>query len=86
MIAVWHPVAHDPSIASALEADLRGRTLHVEHRLGERAWHWVVRSRLGAELADGLAGDAHGAERAAEEEIYKVHPPVGDAARWWLDG
>lgn len=85
MIAVWHPVAHDPSIASALEADLHGRRLHIEHRAGERAWHWAVRTRRGCDIADGVAGDAHTAERAAEEETYKVHPPIGDATDWWLD-
>lgn len=86
MIAVWHPVAHDSSIASALEADLHGRRLHVEHHGGDRAWRWAVRSRLGREIADGLAGDAHSAERAAEDEVYKVHPPVGDATDRWIDG
>lgn len=85
MITVWHPVAHDPAIVSALEAELHGRSLHVEHRSGEPSWRWTVRSSRGAEIATGVATDAHSAERAAEDEIYKVHVPVGDAAGWWLD-
>jgi hypothetical protein len=85
MIAVWHPVAHDPAVATAVEADLHGRRLHVEHRSGERGWRWAVRSVRGSEIATGLAGDAHSAERDAEDEVYKVHPPVGDATGWWLD-
>jgi hypothetical protein len=84
-MACWHPVDHEAAVTSALEADLHGRRLRVEHRAGERAWRWYVRSRRGCDLASGLAGDAHGAERAAEDEVYRIHPPVGDAVGWWFD-
>jgi hypothetical protein len=85
MLTAWHPVAHEPSIASALEATLHGRTLHVEHRADELGWHWCVVSGHGHRLAEGMAGDAHAAERAAEDEVYRAHPPTGDAADWWID-
>ncbi len=85
MIAVWHPVPHPPAVSAALEADLHGRHLHVEHRSDEGAWRWAVVSGRGNEIASGVAGDAHSAERDAEDEVYKVHAPVGDAAGWWLE-
>lgn len=85
MLAVWHPVAHDPAVRSALEATLHGRTLHIEQRAGEAGWRWRVMSARGHPLCEGRAGDAHAAERAAEDEVYRVHPPSGDAADWWLD-
>jgi hypothetical protein len=81
----WHSVPSGATVTSALEADLHGRRLRVEHRAGERAWRWFVRTRRGCDLASGLAGDAHAAERAAEDETCRVHPPVGDAASWWID-
>jgi hypothetical protein len=85
VIAAWHPVAHDPSVRAALEATLHGRTLHVEQRTGEPGWRWRITSGHGHVLADGRASDAHAAERAAEDELYRAHPPTGDAAGWWLD-
>jgi hypothetical protein len=75
MIATWHPVAHDATVASALEATLHGRLLRVERRAGETVWRWSVRCRCGRELGAGSSPDAHSAERAAEDEVYKVHPP-----------
>ena len=85
MLVAWHPVAHDLGVTSALEASLHGRCLHVEHRGGEPGWRWSVRSVHGRPLADGVVSDAHAAERAAEEEVYRVHVPVGDAVGWWLE-
>lgn len=84
MIATWHPVSHPPSVASALETTLHGRLLRVERRARETAWRWSVRCRCGRELEAGSAPDAHSAERAAEDEVYKIHPPT----REWpaLDG
>jgi len=85
VIADWHPVAHDPGVRSALEATLHGRTLHVEQRAAEAGWRWSVVSAHGHALAEGRASDAHAAERAAEDELYRAHPPTGDAASWWLE-
>lgn len=85
MIAVWHPVAHGPAVRSALEATLHGRILHVEQREAEAGWRWFVASSHDHAIAQGIAADAHAAEKAAEEELYRVHPPTGDAADWWLD-
>lgn len=85
MITAWHPVAHEPAVRSAMEATLHGRTLHVEQRLDEPGWRWRVVSSHAHVLAEGRAGDAHAAERAAEDEVYRAHPPTGDAADWWLD-
>ncbi|HWP62167.1 MAG TPA: hypothetical protein VNO86_01705 [Candidatus Binatia bacterium] len=76
MIALWHPVAHDGRVASALEATLHGRLLRVERRAGEAVWRWSVRCRCGREIGGGTAADAHSAERAAEDEVYKIHPPT----------
>ena len=86
MLVAWHPVPHDPALTSALEARLHGRCLHVEHRRGEPSWRWSVASEHGRSLADGVASDAHTAERAAEDEVYRVHVPIGDAVGWWLEG
>jgi hypothetical protein len=85
MLATWHPVVHGPTVTSALEASLHGRCLHVEHRCDEHEWRWSVRSARDHRLADGVACDAYSAERAAEDEVYRVHVPVGDAAGWWLE-
>jgi hypothetical protein len=85
MLVTWHPVAHDASVTAALETTLHGRCLHIEHRAGEPCWRWSVRSAHGRELADGEVGDAHAAERAAEDEVYRIHVPIGDAAGWWLE-
>jgi hypothetical protein len=85
MLAAWHPVAHGEAVAAALESDLHGRRLRVEHRCGEPGWHWQVRTVHGRTLAGGVVADAHSAERAAEDEVYRVHVPVGDAVAWWLE-
>lgn len=76
MIATWHPVSHPPSVVSALEATLHARLLRVERRVGETVWRWSVRCQCGRELGSGVAPDAHSAERAAEDEVYKIHPPT----------
>jgi hypothetical protein len=68
-----------------MEATLHGRTLHVEQRDGEPGWRWRIVSALGHALAEGRAPDAHAAEKAAEDEVYRAHPPTGDAADWWLE-
>jgi len=88
MRMAWHPSERDPGsggpeVERALEADLRGRHLRVEHRAGEDGWRWSVGSAHGRELAAGIAGDAEDAEREAEEEVYRLH--VGDGFAWWVD-
>ncbi len=85
LLAAWHPVDHGPEVGSALEATLHGRTLRVEQPASQPGWSWVVISPHGHALAEGRASDANAAERAAEDEVYRAHPPTGDAADWWLE-
>ena len=86
MSAYWHAIPHDPSVASASRACVHSRVLEVEHRYGQVGWRWVVSSGCGKELASGLACDERTAERAAEDEAYRVHVAVGDPVDWWQDG
>lgn len=84
MITCWHTTTRTADDA-VLEADVHGRTLLVEHRAGERNWRWAVRSPHGRVLASGVAPDHERAESAAEDEAYRVHPPVGDVVAFWSD-
>jgi hypothetical protein len=85
MTANWHAVPHDPAIATAIQASVHARLLEVEHRPDQVGWRWVVRSSRGRELASGVACDERTAERAAEDEAYRIHIPVGDPFDWWQD-
>ena len=82
MITCWTTVVQGRE-RTLLEADAHGRRLQVERRRGDRTWHWIVRSGHGRELASGVAPDRERAESAAEDEAYRVHPPVGDVVEWW---
>ena len=86
MIAVWHPVVHGPAVRSAMEATApRANAPRGASRLDEPGWRWCRRVRPRSRPGRRVAADAHAAERAAEEELYRAHPPIGDAADWWLD-
>jgi len=84
MITCWHTTARTKERVT-LEAEVHGRTLHVEHRAGDRTWHWAVTSPHGRILASGDAGDHERAEAAAEDEAYRAHAPVGDVVAYWSD-
>jgi hypothetical protein len=81
MIGCWHAIPSDVTrhVRDSLGAHVGGCDLVVERRNGERAWHWRVITPHGHELECGIAPDATGAERLAEEAVFRVHPPsVGD--------
>ncbi len=74
-IAGWHTIPCPEGVRMALRAHLHGRDAEVLALEGEHRWHWRVFAPGGHLLAEGEAADRDGAEQAAEEEIFAIHPP-----------
>lgn len=76
VIASWHPIECPDGTRMAFRAHLHGRDVEVCVPDGGSTWHWRVVSHAGHVLAEGDAPDRDSAERAAEDEVFAVHPPT----------
>lgn len=75
MLGIWRSLGSDVE-RETWYVHLHGCDLLIE-RLEEHRWHWRIGAGPDRLLAEGESHSLCTAQRAAEDELFAVHPPTG---------